>query len=66
MYKSFKNGRLRIALHIFPATAKKVSDVYSTGFNKWDDSEAKNYSIVIARIRVIISIDKPAHCCGET
>ena len=65
MYKSVKIGRLRMAINRFPKTAKNVSEVYKTGIGIWSSFEDNNYSLVIGRNRIIISINKSINTCGE-
>lgn len=66
MYKAFKNKKYYLAFNTFKETAKTVSNVYKTGFHKWEAMECTNYSVVIGTFRIIFAINKPQYgeCCG--
>ena len=51
-YKAWENINYYLAFDKFPISAKKVSDVYNTGYHYWSD-DMKNYSIVLYRYRII-------------
>ena len=65
MYKSIKFKNLTIAVNRFPATARRVSNVYLTGIRNWKAQDANYYSLVIGRFRVMLSINKNiGECCN--
>ena len=64
MYKCVKNKKYFLSISTFPLSAKKISDVYLTGFRYWDSFDSKNHSIVIHRFRIILGVNKKT-CCAE-
>jgi len=66
MYKSFKIGKVRFAVHRFLKTAKRLSPVYRTGIRNWDTDIDKNYSLVAGCCRVMVAVDKPNGCCCDS
>ena len=62
--KIFKYKKYSAALNKFPVKAKNISDVYHSGFHKWEAHDAKFYSVVCGLFRLIFVIEK-VNCCGE-
>jgi len=60
-----RNNKFDIAINIFPKTAKTISNVFKTGFHKWEDSMGMvTYSLVIYRFRIMIYYyKKEIGCC---
>lgn len=58
MYQAYSNKKYYLAFNKFPKTAKKVSEVYHTGFRKWESDEMKTYSIVVGTFRIMFGIKK--------
>jgi len=70
IYKALKLGFLRFAINRFPTTAKSIKCgehgyVYRSGLHRWRTFVDNNYSLVLGRWRVIVSIDHRGACCGE-
>lgn len=69
-YKSKKIGSIRIAINRFRKESKNIKcgehgSVYGTGFHKWNAFSDINYSLVLGRWRVILSIDtNNGECCN--
>ena len=64
MYKAFKNKKYYLAFNRFNIERKTLSDVYLTGFHKWEADDSTNYSIVIGRCRVILGFNKLQITCS--
>lgn len=58
MYKAIQNNKYYLAVNTFPNTAKTISNVYKTGFRKWESDDMKNFSLVIWRFRIIFGLKK--------
>lgn len=59
MYKQIiRHKRIILAVNTFKKSAKTISPVYLTGIRNWQSSDSYNYSIVIHRFRIILSISK--------
>jgi len=65
MYKCFKSKKYRLTFNTFRKSAKKVSNVYKSGFRYWKADDSYNYSIVIGTFRIIFSKEREQRaCCG--
>lgn len=59
MYKQIiRHKRITLAVHTFKKSAKAISPVYLTGIRLFHSFQYYNYSIVIHRFRIILSISK--------
>lgn len=58
MYKAIQNKKYYLAINAFPDTAKAISNIYKTGFRKWETDDMKNFSFVIGTFRIIFGLKK--------
>ena len=63
MYQAFQNKKYYLAFNTFPITAKDISNVYKTGIRNWVSDDMFNYSLVIHRFRIILSIKRQTYDC---